>query len=808
MDPAVRLALAIDTLIGRLRALQEGARVPRVVVLEGPTVVAERVVAGLHDRLLSELPTGAGRGFGWWRLEQGRVDGDPGAHLVTDVLPQLADQVDPMTRAVQAARVALEGAGAPGAAEVTAPVAGVLRRWRVPGFPAPPPDDVLEVAGTDLGGDHRSAGAALAQVIQTLCHPSVPAVVVLAPDAFADEDGRALPAALQARRDLPLLTVVLADPRPAEAAVAWRRREVAAGTAQLLMLGGEVTADAAAATPHRTPGHPRGSADDPPGEPSRASLDAARALAAQYRHGEAIALAGRLLEAGAADSRLPAQDRLTLRHERASWIGESGRAREAAAAFRALTDELTADLGAAHPRSLAARLGLTTWLGTSGDLRTALDVAVPLVDDLQAYPDHVAGLEARALHLTWLTRLGAVGDALALAPTLAADQARVLGPAAPATVRTRDLNAHLLADAGRTREALAAYTQLARERAAVLGPDAPAVLTARSNIAFLLGIEAGPQEAIAAYSSLLSDQMRVLGPDHASTRVTRENLGAWLRGGPAGGARGAAPGGTPDRPAAPRLVDAAADDAALDRLTDLVEERAEQLGADHPDTLDVRAELAAWLGAARREERALAAYTDLLPDQERVLGPAHPQTVRSRRNLTFLAEQAGRYAQAADLQRRAVEVGVAEHRPDHPDVLQARHDLAYLQGLAGKHEEAVAGMRTVLDDRRRVLGEADPQVHATRHNLAVLLGRAGWHDEAARACTALADDLARWAGPEHPRTLASLASAAHWTARAGHSAQALTLYGDVLPRLEAALGAEHPDVVRVRARRAQLQAGA
>ena len=59
-------------------------------------------------------------------------------------------------------------------------------------------------------------------------------------------------------------------------------------------------------------------------------------------------------------------------------------------------------------------------------------------------------------------------------------------------------------------------------------------------------------------------------------------------------------------------------------------------GAEHPDTLAIRANLAFWRGAAGDAVGAAAEFAALLPIQERVLGAEHPNTLTTRANLARL----------------------------------------------------------------------------------------------------------------------------------------------------------------------------
>ena len=59
------------------------------------------------------------------------------------------------------------------------------------------------------------------------------------------------------------------------------------------------------------------------------------------------------------------------------------------------------------------------------------------------------------------------------------------------------------------------------------------------------------------------------------------------------------------------------------------------LGADHPDTLGSRNNLADAYQAAGDLGRAIPLYEQTLADRQRVLGADHPDTLGSRNNLAY-----------------------------------------------------------------------------------------------------------------------------------------------------------------------------
>ena len=73
------------------------------------------------------------------------------------------------------------------------------------------------------------------------------------------------------------------------------------------------------------------------------------------------------------------------------------------------------------------------------------------------------------------------------------------------------------------------------------------------------------------------------------------------------------------------------------------------LGADHPDTLASRNNLAGAYRAAGDLGRAIPLYEQTLADSVRVLGADHPQTLTARNNLAYAYQSTGDLARAIPL---------------------------------------------------------------------------------------------------------------------------------------------------------------
>ncbi|HEY6888758.1 MAG TPA: FxSxx-COOH system tetratricopeptide repeat protein, partial [Solirubrobacter sp.] len=138
---------------------------------------------------------------------------------------------------------------------------------------------------------------------------------------------------------------------------------------------------------------------------------------------------------------------------------------------------------------------------------------------------------------------------------------------------------------------------------------------------------------------------------------------------------------------------------------DLGEQR---LGAEDPETLTSRANLANSYRKAGRTGEAIALQEAVLADSERLLGHDDPATLTTRANLANSYRQAGRTGEAITL----LEAVLADRERlllhEHPDTLTARSNLAFAYWQAGRTDEAITLEEAVLADRERLLGPEQP----------------------------------------------------------------------------------------------------
>jgi tetratricopeptide (TPR) repeat protein len=216
------------------------------------------------------------------------------------------------------------------------------------------------------------------------------------------------------------------------------------------------------------------------------------------------------------------------------------------------------------------------------------------------------------------------------------------------------------------------------------------------------------------------------------------------------------------------------------------------LGADHPDTLMSRDNLAMAYQAAGRTAEAIPLHERTLADSERLLGADHPDTLMSRNNLAMAYQAAGRTAEAIPLHERTLTGSEQVLGADHPDTLTSRNNLAAVYRAAGRTAEAIPLLERTLADRERLLGADHPDTLMSRNNLAAVYRAAGRTAEAIPLHERTLADSERLLGADHPDTLTSRNNLALAYQAAGRTAEAIPLHERTLTGSEQVLGADHP----------------
>jgi hypothetical protein len=227
------------------------------------------------------------------------------------------------------------------------------------------------------------------------------------------------------------------------------------------------------------------------------------------------------------------------------------------------------DLGAEHPRTLAARASLATLTGEGGAPAAARDQFAELLPVLTRVlgAEHPRTLTARASLAYWTGETGARAAACGQFAELLPVLTRVLGAEDGATLTARGNLARSTGDAGDAAAARDQFAALLPIRERVSGGRHPSTLIVRASLAYWTGMAGDPAAARDQYAELAPIREQLLGAEHPRTLVARANLARWT--------------GEAGDPA-----------SARDQYAKLLPLLERVLGAEHWATRDARASLA------------------------------------------------------------------------------------------------------------------------------------------------------------------------------------------------------------------------
>ncbi len=221
----------------------------------------------------------------------------------------------------------------------------------------------------------------------------------------------------------------------------------------------------------------------------------------------------------------------------------------------------------------------------------------------------------------------------------------------------------------------------------------------------------------------------------------------------------------------------------------------QELGADHPQTLNCKCSLAGLLYDKGDYEEAEQLYRQLLPTQEKVFGSSNVNTLRSVLGLALLIDEKGDHEGAEQLRRRVFEGTEHVLAEEH---LNAIHSLGIQSFLEGEKEDSAGEemlVRQQMEVSSQVLGPDHPVTLGIVNNLALLLSEKGDYEGAELLFQRSVETRQSVLGSDHPDTLTSVNNLAELLHSKGDSAGAEPLYRRALAGRERVLGKDHPDTL-------------
>lgn len=236
------------------------------------------------------------------------------------------------------------------------------------------------------------------------------------------------------------------------------------------------------------------------------------------------------------------------------------------------------------------------------------------------------------------------------------------------------------------------------------------------------------------------------------------------------------------------------DDAEL-LLLESLGDREARLGAEHPDTLDARGDVALLLRSQGLYAESEALYEETLAIERKLWGDTHPKTLKTQNELARVYRLQGRYSDS----RTEHETVLGQRRQwlgaEHPETLQTYVDLARVYRDQDELTEARELLSTALAGYRSTLGDDHPKTLRTQNELGSIEQRAGRFDVAEEHFRNSYEGRRRVLGEDHPQTLWSLADLAFLNLRQSRFDEAEELYLDALQRHRRVMGPDHSDTL-------------
>ncbi|KJZ69751.1 hypothetical protein HIM_10862 [Hirsutella minnesotensis 3608] len=224
-----------------------------------------------------------------------------------------------------------------------------------------------------------------------------------------------------------------------------------------------------------------------------------------------------------------------------------------------------------------------------------------------------------------------------------------------------------------------------------------------------------------------------------------------------------------------------------------------KLGADHPDTLTIMANLALTFSTQGRWEEAENLEVQVLETRKTKLGADHPSTLTSMTNLASTYRNQGRWDEAEKLFVQVMETSKTKLGADHPSTLTIMANLASTYRNQGRWEETETLEVQVMETRKTRLGADHPDTLTIMANLASTYRNQGRWEEAETLEVQVMETRKTRLGADHPDTLTIMANLASTYRNQGRWEEAETLEVQVMETRKTRLGADHPDTLTIMA---------
>ena len=223
----------------------------------------------------------------------------------------------------------------------------------------------------------------------------------------------------------------------------------------------------------------------------------------------------------------------------------------------------------------------------------------------------------------------------------------------------------------------------------------------------------------------------------------------------------------------------------------IIEVRTDQVGLEHPDTLDVMFELADGYWNLFRVPEALQLYKQIAEHSLRAYGDKDRRRLKAMDNLAKTLWLAGKRDEAQEWSEAAT-IQMKEYLGEgHPDTLTAMLNLARNHMHRGRPQEAAEMLEFVLAQRRKMLGDSHLDTIAAFAELGITYHALRELDRAEDLVNHALHERSRILGRNHAYTLWSVNDLAKIYTDQGRPQESERLLTSILDIVTQTLGSDH-----------------
>ena len=237
-------------------------------------------------------------------------------------------------------------------------------------------------------------------------------------------------------------------------------------------------------------------------------------------------------------------------------------------------------------------------------------------------------------------------------------------------------------------------------------------------------------------------------------------------------------------------------EAAIDRLTRLLEETRRRDGEDAVTALGLEVDLGRALNAIGEYDSSAA----LLERTVSRVRSRHPGDwkldVRAGKTWVDALEGQGLWVESESVSREVLRVETERLGEHHPDVLRTKSGLASNLIELARYSEAIPLCREIVGGIRRVYGSDHPKLATALTTLALAHARASRYGESVPAMEEALDIFRTSLGEDHPNTINAMMNVAIGNARLGKDERAVGFFREAYETSRRVQGATHPKTLR------------